>query len=94
MDATAAVRTAEGVARALGTLGGAVVVVVIAWQFLKVMLTGSDRALWQAGRTLLVIGIAAAVVSHPGDVAGLAVQVGNALLAMASSVVRDAVAAS
>jgi hypothetical protein len=94
MDATAAVRTAEGIARALGAIGGALVVVVIAWQFLKVMLTGSDRALIQAGKTLLVIGLAAAVVTHPGDVAALALQAGNALLAMISAVVRDAVAAS
>lgn len=92
MDATAAARTAEGIARALGTLGGAVVVVVIAWQFLKVMLSGSDRALWQAGKTLLVIGVAAAVVANPGAVAGLALQVGTALLGMASDVVRSAVA--
>lgn len=94
MDPTALVRVAESVGRGLGTVAGAAVSVVIAWTFLKVVFSGSDRALFQAGRTLLVIGVAMGVLTHPAEVYGAVLVLGTALVGMAVDLVKSAVASA
>ena len=90
MDTTAVAGLAESGARGLGTIAGAMVTLVIAWQFFKVLWSGSERALYAAAKTLLVIGIAIAVLSRAGEVGQLAGVVGSALLGMVIQAIRSA----
>jgi hypothetical protein len=67
--------------KGLGTVAGAVVMVVMGWQFLKVIFSGgSERALVAVGRTLLVIGVAFAALTNLPAVGGLVLAVGRVIV--------------
>jgi hypothetical protein len=71
------------------TVAGAVVMVVMGWQFLKVLFTGgSERALVGVGKTLLVLAVAVAALNNLPAVAGLVLAVGQALVAAAVQAVQ------
>jgi uncharacterized membrane protein YdfJ with MMPL/SSD domain len=93
MDAGGLTQLGTAVARALGTLGGVVVLVVVCWQCFKVLLSGSDRALLQAGKTLLVVGIALAALSQPLVVLDLTKLLGQAIWGALADAVRASLAA-
>lgn len=91
MDGGLAVQAARA-ASMLGTVAGAAVMVVVAWQFFKVAVSGSDRLLLQALRTLLVIAIGLAVLARPGEVVVLAGGVGRMLVDAVLEAARAALA--
>ena len=77
--------------KGFGTIAGAVVMVVIGWQFLKVILSGgSERALLAVGKTLLVLGIAVAALGNLPAVGGLVLAVGEAVVDAALAAAQGA----
>jgi hypothetical protein len=59
------VAMANTLVKGFGAIAGAAVMVVIGWQFLKVILSGgSERALLNVGKIVLVVGIATAALGH------------------------------
>jgi hypothetical protein len=77
--------------KGFGTIAGAVVMVVLGWQFLKVILSGgSERALLNVGKILLVVGIATAALGNLPAVAELTGLVGRGLFDAVVAAVREA----
>jgi hypothetical protein len=77
--------------KGFGTIAGAVVMVVLGWQFLKVILSGgSERALLNVGKILLVVGIATAALGNLPAVAELTGLVGRGLFDAVLAAVREA----
>jgi hypothetical protein len=81
--------------RGLGTVAGAVVMVVLGWQFLKVILSGgSERALLNVGKIVLVVGIATAALGDLPAVAELAGLIGRGVFDAVLAAVREAAQAA
>jgi hypothetical protein len=77
--------------RGFGTIAGAAVMVVVGWQFLKVILSGgSERALLNVGKIVLVVGIATAALGNLPAVAELTGLVGRGLFDAVLAAVREA----
>ena len=77
--------------KGFGTIAGAVVMVVLGWQFLKVILSGgSERALLNVGKILLVVGIATAALGNLPAVAELTGLVGRGIFDAVLAAVREA----
>lgn len=86
----------------LARLGGSIVAllaqgagiamgVVIAWKFLLLILSGgNERALGSLLRTLLIFGVAIAVVTHIPETVDVVTVIGAALYGMVASALRGA----
>jgi hypothetical protein len=89
MDAL--VRLGVTVTTLLAQAAGVAAAVVIAWKFLMVILSGgSERALGQLIRMLLIMGVAIAVMSHTGETVELVTTLGGALFRTVMNAVRGA----
>jgi hypothetical protein len=83
---------AQGLLRLLVQAAGAVVMVVTAWQFVKVLLTGgSERAVRQLVVSLLIIGVCVAGLSNVSATVGIVGMVGAAVWGAVAKAVRGAV---
>jgi hypothetical protein len=83
---------AQGLVRLLVQAAGAVVMVVVSWQLVKVLLMGgSERAIRQLVVSLLVIGVAVAGLSNVGATVGIVASVGAAGWGAVAEAVRAAV---
>jgi hypothetical protein len=83
---------AGGLVRLLVQAAGAVVMVVVSWQFLKVLFSGgSERAIRQLVVSLLVIGVAVAGLSNVSATVGIVSAVGAAVWGAVAEAVRAAV---
>jgi hypothetical protein len=77
--------------RGFRTIAGAAVMVVVGWQFLKVILSGgSERALLNVGKIVLVVGIATAALGNLPAVAELTGLVGREIFDAVLAAVREA----
>jgi hypothetical protein len=89
MDAL--VRLGLTVTTLLAQAAGVAAAVVISWKFLMVILSGgSERALGQLIRMLLVMGIAIAVLANPGETVELVTMLGGALFRTVMNAARGA----
>jgi hypothetical protein len=90
MEPTGALANLSGaVTRLLVQLGGAAVMVVLAWQCVKVLLKGGDeRAVRELVVRVLVLGVVVAALSNLAGTAGLVQALGGALWAGVGEALR------
>lgn len=83
---------ASGLVRLIVQAAGAVVMVLLAWKFLGVMLTGgSERAIRSLVVSLLVIGVCVAALSNLSMAAGVVSAVGQAVWSALAQAVQGSI---
>lgn len=83
---------ASGLVRLIVQAAGAVVMVLLAWRFLGVMLSGgSERAIRSLIVSLVVIGVCVAALSNLSMAAGVVQTVGVAIWTAIAEAVRSSV---
>jgi hypothetical protein len=82
---------AGALVRLLVQAGSAILMVVLAWKFLKIMLTGgNDRAVMGLVVNLVVIGVCVAALSNLALAGGVVIAVGNAIWEALRQMVEEA----